>query len=73
MNCLIYGEECTDECDLYPCKVLAAYQKGKNEAVKEFYNEIDRLIKSDSKQTYYYTEFCRFMMEVKEQMRRDQE
>ena len=49
---------------------ICMYEKGRQDAIEEFYNKVDRLVKLDSKQTYYYTEFCRFMMEVKEQLNR---
>ena len=67
--------KCKTEVDRQRNKELAEIRQAKhdaevrNKAIDEYYSKLDCLIKSDSKQTYYYTEFCRFIMEVKEQLK----
>lgn len=54
--------------DSFNLDIVKAYNKGKSDGVKEFWTEFDREIKSKGRQSYYYTEFLRIGMIIRDRI-----
>ena len=65
------GEENPQEvCMKCVDKLLAEYEKKiRADGIDEFWTEFDKQIKSKGKQTHFYTEFLRIGMNIKEQLK----